>query len=229
MRVHQLTFATLAVVAGLSLTACQNDGGAAQGSPSSSPASSAGSASTGGETAGGDSADAGGAVPGKGSSGSAGKSTTGGSGSGSNTGGKVAKCRTSGLKITATDATVGGDKDKTVAVELKNTGGSTCAISGFAGVDLKTKEGTLSAKRTGEPVVPGTLKSGESTYFGIHYPTNDTGGTGVRITGLVVTPPDETTSVTLRWPGAASLPVTDGSGKPVTVGPIGSAGQGGAQ
>ncbi|MER5987213.1 DUF4232 domain-containing protein, partial [Streptomyces sp. NPDC001787] len=29
------------------------------------------------------------------------------------------------------------------------------------------------------------------------------------------------------WPGAPTLPVTDGSGSPVTVGPIGSAGQGG--
>ncbi|CAM5239485.1 hypothetical protein SSPIM334S_06033 [Streptomyces spiroverticillatus] len=222
MRVRKLTFAALAVAAGLSLTACQNDDGAAQGGPASAPtnaSSSGGEGATGG-------AGSGDATPDQGSGGSAGKSTTGG---GSDTGGKVAKCRTDGLKITATDATVGGDEDKTVAVELKNTGGSACAISGFAGVDLKTKEGTLSAKRTGEPVVPGTLKSGESTYFGIHYPTNDTGGTGVRITGLVVTPPDETKSVVLAWPGAASLPVTDGSGKPVTVGPIGSAGQGGAQ
>ncbi|MFI8438638.1 DUF4232 domain-containing protein, partial [Streptomyces sp. NPDC079020] len=29
------------------------------------------------------------------------------------------------------------------------------------------------------------------------------------------------------WPGAATLPVTDGTGSPVTVGPMGSAGQGG--
>ncbi|MEE1735706.1 DUF4232 domain-containing protein, partial [Streptomyces sp. BE147] len=71
------------------------------------------------------------------------------------------------------------------------------------------------------------LKDGESTFFGITYPLNESGGSGVRITGLVVTPPDETKSVTLDWPGAATLPVTDGSGSPVTVGPIGSAGQGG--
>lgn len=63
--------------------------------------------------------------------------------------------------------------------------------------------------------------------FGITYPINDSGGSGVRITGLVVTPPDETKSVTLDWPGGSSLPVTDGSGTPVRVGPLGSAGQGG--
>ena len=45
--------------------------------------------------------------------------------------------------------------------------------------------------------------------------------------GLVVTPPDETKSVSLQWPGAATLPVTEGGGSPVRVGPIGSAGQGG--
>jgi hypothetical protein len=43
----------------------------------------------------------------------------------------------------------------------------------------------------------------------------------------VVTPPDETKAATIPWPGAATLPVTDGTGSPVTVGPIGSAGQGG--
>ncbi|MGR6997233.1 DUF4232 domain-containing protein [Yinghuangia aomiensis] len=81
---------------------------------------------------------------------------------------------------------------------MKNTGSRTCAISGYAGVDLKTNAGTLSAVRNGDPVVQGTLKSGESVSFGIFYPVNDTGGSGVRITGLVVTPPDETKSVTLQ-------------------------------
>jgi hypothetical protein len=42
-----------------------------------------------------------------------------------------------------------------------------------------------------------------------------------------VTPPNETKTVTLRWPGAGTLPVTAGTGSPVQVGPVGSAGQGG--
>jgi hypothetical protein len=42
-----------------------------------------------------------------------------------------------------------------------------------------------------------------------------------------VTPPGETKTVTFDWPGAATLPVTDGSGSPVKVGPAGNAGQGG--
>ncbi|MGW7412499.1 DUF4232 domain-containing protein [Streptomyces sp. NPDC054863] len=225
MRAHKLTFAALAVAAGLSLTACQNnEDGTGQSAPSSAPTEAS---STGGSGSGGAGQDAGKDSSGKDSAGkgSGGQGAT--AGSGSPEGGKVEKCRTDGLKITAADATVGGDADHTVAVELKNTGGSDCAISGYAGVDLKTNSGSLSAKRSGEPVVADILKSGESTYFGIHYPVNKSGGSGVRITGLVVTPPDETKSVTLAWPGSGTLPVTDGSGSQVKIGPMGSAGQGG--
>lgn len=196
MRVSKLTFAALAVVAGLSLTACQNDddGGTGKSDPSSSSAAS---------------------------------SSGGGSGSGgSDENGKAGKCRTDELEITAADRTIDGDGERTVAVTLKNGGGRDCTLSGYAGVDLKTSEGTVSAERSGEQADPVVLKDGKSTYFGITYPDNDSGGSGVRVTGLVVTPPNETKSVTLDWPGAATLPVTDGSGSPVKVGPMGGIGQG---
>ncbi|MFI5853135.1 DUF4232 domain-containing protein [Streptomyces parvulus] len=226
MRVHKLTFAALAVAASLSLTACQNDDDAA--GQSDRPAAS-GEASASGGSGSGDSQQGGGEE-------SAGENTDGqeaaaGGGSdtasGSGGGGKAGKCRTDELKFKAIDSTIDGDPNGTVAVELTNGGGRECSISGYAGVDLKTASGTLSAERSGEPVVPGTLEDGESVAFGIQYPINDSGGSGVRITGLVVTPPDETKSVTLDWPGAATLPVTDGTGSAVKVGPIGSAGQGG--
>jgi hypothetical protein len=131
------------------------------------------------------------------------------------------------LEITAKDNTIDGDPDGTVVVELTNHSGRDCTISGYAGVDLKTSAGSLSAKRTGQQAGSAVLKNGKSTYFPVNYPFNKSGGSGVRVTGLVVTPPDETKSVTLNWPGAATLPVTDGSGSPVKVGPVGSAGQGG--
>ncbi|MER5849787.1 DUF4232 domain-containing protein [Streptomyces sp. NPDC002012] len=224
MRVQKLTFAALAVVAGLSLTACQN-GEDDMGQTAPSSASSASSAS-GGSGSGGSDQDGGKDSAGKDSAGkgSGGKGTAAGTGSSGN--GKVGKCRTDELEITAIDSTIDGDPDGTVAVELKNGGGRDCVLSGYAGVDLKTSAGSLSAKRTGEKATPMTLKNGKSVYFGINYPINTSGGSGVRITGLVVTPPDETKSVTLDWPGAATLPVTDGSGSPVKVGPMGSAGQG---
>ncbi|MFJ3173934.1 DUF4232 domain-containing protein [Streptomyces roseus] len=227
MRVHKLTFAALAVAASLSLTACQNgDGGTEQGGPSSaSTPSSASSPSSpsGGPSSG--SADQGGGKDSAGK-GTAGQGAAAGSGSGSGGSGTSGKCRTDELAITAVDSTIGGDAEGTVAVTLKNRGSRECAISGYAGVDLKTNSGSLSAKRTGQQSGPGVLKPGKSVSFGINYPLNTSGGSGVRVTGLVITPPDETMSVTLEWPGAATLPVTEGGGSPVKVGPIGSAGQG---
>lgn len=215
MRLHKLTFAALAVAATLSLTACDDEDVNGQSDPSS--ASTATSSSGGSERSGGKNSD--GNADGQGTI----------AGTGSNENGKIDKCRTDELDITAIDSTIGGDADLSVAVEFKNGGGRDCAISGYAGVDLETDSGSLSAERTGQEPVATILKDGEAVAFGINYPANDSGGSGVRVTGLVVTPPDETKSVTLDWPGAASLPVTEDGGSPVKVGPIGSAGQGGAQ
>ncbi|MFE2143841.1 DUF4232 domain-containing protein [Streptomyces sp. NPDC059456] len=226
MRVHKLTFAALTLAAGLSLTACQSDDdGPAQSGPSSSAGASAPS------TAPSAAASAAGSPSGGGKGGGKGTGTGSAAGTGSaesGKGGTSDTCRTDELEITAKDHTIDGDHEGTVAVELKNRGGRDCVISGYAGVDLKTASGSLSAQRTGEKSGRTVLKKGRSTAFGISYPFNTSGGSGVRVTGLVVTPPDETKSVTLGWPGAGTLPVTDGAGSPVKVGPIGSAGQGGA-
>ncbi|MEE1842747.1 MULTISPECIES: DUF4232 domain-containing protein [unclassified Streptomyces] len=224
MRVQKLTLAALAVVAGLSLTACQNgedDLGQAAPSSGSSAASASGGSGSGGSAAQNGGKDS--AGKGSGGQGTGGQGASAGTGSEANS--KVGKCRTDDLDITATDSTIGGDTEGTVAVEFKN-GGPDCVLSGYAGIDLKTNAGSLSAERTGEKATPMTLKNGKSVYFGINYPLNTSGGSGVRITGLVVTPPDETKSFSLEWPGAATLPATDGSGSQVKVGPMGSAGQG---
>ncbi|MER7928388.1 MULTISPECIES: DUF4232 domain-containing protein [unclassified Streptomyces] len=237
MRVHKLTFAALAVAAGLSLTACQSgndNAGQGQSDPSSTSSASTGAGSNSGSNSGANSTSTSGssgtnASDRSGASTGTGSSSGSGSGSGSGTGAsaKTGKCRTADLRITAQDGTIGGDTDGTVVVTLTNRSGHGCTVAGYAGVDLKTGAGTLSAKRTGQGTVSAVLKNGESTYFPVSYPLNTSGGSGVRITGLVVTPPDETHSVTLAWPGATSLPVTDGSGASVKVGPLGSAGQGG--
>ncbi|MFF8596955.1 DUF4232 domain-containing protein [Streptomyces sp. NPDC015220] len=236
MRVRKLTLAALAVAASLSLTACQNDDGGTtgQGDPSaaataSSPDGGTGAGSGSGRGGGAQDSDgAGSAGNGSAGKGSSAQGAAAGSGSGAAGGtGKAAVCRTDELEITAVDSTIDGDPDRTVAVTMKNHGGRDCTISGYAGVDLKLKEGSLSAKRTGENATSSVLKNGQSIAFGIHYPSNDSGGSGVRVTGLLVTPPNETRTVTLKWPGAATLPVTDGTASQVTVGPVGSAGQGG--
>ncbi|MGW3240377.1 DUF4232 domain-containing protein [Streptomyces olivaceus] len=230
MRVHKLTIAALAVAAGLSLTACQGDSDNADGQStgsSNSSSSSNGAKDTGGKDTDGKSAD--GENTAVGGAGSDGASDGGsGSGKGSGTDSETAKCLTDHLEITAADGTVGGDPEETVVVGFKNAGAKDCLLTGYAGVDLKTNYGRVSAERTGQEADPVVLKSGEDVFFGVTYPKNDSGGSGVRVEGLVVTPPNETKSVTLDWPGKASLPVTeDGSGTAVQVGPIGSAGQGG--
>ncbi|QEU94333.1 DUF4232 domain-containing protein [Streptomyces kanamyceticus] len=224
MRVRKLTtFAALAVAASLSLTACNGDDVASGDSSSASSSSSGGGSDQGGsnDTAGKDSGGEKPAPAGKDSAGS-------GSGSGSGQSGTGGKCRTDDLNITASDSTIDGDTDGSVAVTFEN-GGADCTLSGFAGVDLKTSEGDLSATRTGQGASPMTLKSGKSVSFSVGYPVNDSGGSGVRVTSLVVTPPGETKSFSVEWPGSGTLPVTDGSGSPVKVFAIGSAGQGGAQ
>ncbi|MFE9854980.1 DUF4232 domain-containing protein [Streptomyces sp. NPDC005780] len=227
MRAHRITFAALVVAAGLSLTACQNgDDGAAASDPSSASSASAASSSGGGSGSGGSDQDGGKESAGTGSDGK-GTAAPADSGSGSDSSGKTAKCTTDGLEISATNNFIDGDPDGTVVVALTNGSGADCVISGFAGVDLKTNAGDISATRKGEPGDPYILKNGKEIDFYVSYPLNESGGSGVRITGLVVTPPNETKSVTLAWPGNSSLPVTDGSGSSVLVGPIGSAGQGG--
>ncbi|MEU4052952.1 DUF4232 domain-containing protein [Streptomyces olivaceus] len=230
MRVHKLTIAALAVAAGLSLTACQGDSdnadGQSTGSSNSSSSSNDGKDTAGKDTDGKSADGENTAVGGGGSDGA----SDGGSGSGKGSGkdSETAKCLTDHLEITAADGTVGGDQEETVVVGFKNAGAKDCLLTGYAGVDLKTNYGRVSAERTGQEADPVVLKSGEDVFFGVTYPKNDSGGSGVRVEGLVVTPPNETKSVTLDWPGKASLPVTeDGSGTPVRVGPIGSAGQGG--
>ncbi|MGW6025121.1 DUF4232 domain-containing protein [Streptomyces sp. NPDC055214] len=197
--------AVVGLVAALSLTACNGDDNAsADTKPSASaPAPDSDSA-------------------GKGDGGGTGEAATGG-GAGTDTDtdtdtddtnadkAKTGICRTDELEVNATDNTT----DKTegvVTVVFKNGGGRDCTIKGYAGVDLTASTGdTLSVSRNGEQPMPGVLKDGESAAFNITFPYNNSGGSGVRITKLVVTPPNETKHVTLDWP-AGTLPVTDGEG-----------------
>lgn len=224
MRVHKLTFAALAVAATLSLSACNDGDDSAGDSPS---AESTASSSSGGSGSGGAEQDGGKDSAGKDSGGKDSAGQGAATGGGSDASAKSGKCRTDELDISASDSTIDGDTEGTVAVTFKNGGGRDCALTGFAGVDLKTSEGDLSATRTGQSS-PMTLKDGESVSFGVTYPVNDSGGSGVSVTGLVITPPGETKSFSIEWPGASTLPVTEDGGSPVKVGPMGSAGQGGA-
>ncbi|WP_307866092.1 DUF4232 domain-containing protein [Streptomyces smyrnaeus] len=139
--------------------------------------------------------------------------TGGGSGGGAADSGF---CKTPGLAM----STSSGMAEGTLLVNLRNTSSATCTLRGFPGVDLKSNAGSFNAARnnTAPPTV--TLQPGQTTRFTLHYPRNDTGGSGVTVTSLVVTPPNETQSQTL--PTSINLPVSDSPTPPVTVGPVGA-------
>ncbi|TXS31475.1 DUF4232 domain-containing protein [Streptomyces sp. adm13(2018)] len=218
MRMNRLAVTAVAVVAGLSLSACGGDA-TDTAAPSSPSATSAGTPTQSptpeeDESAGTTAPDEGPTDEGSR------RQESGGTG-------KTERCHTDDLTIKASDATVGDDPTKAVAVELRNTSDRSCSIRGFAGVNLLSSERAIPAKRRDQKDDGTTLKPGEPTFFGIFYRGNGSGGSGVRIRGLVVTPPDETKSVTLKWPGEPSLPITEDPETTVEIGPMGSIGQGG--
>ncbi|MFB7758494.1 DUF4232 domain-containing protein [Streptomyces sp. NPDC056121] len=198
MRVQKFFLLAVAVVAGLSLTACQSG-------DDSSSAQSSGSQNSGGSSA----------SAGKGT-GTAGSGATAGGSSGSASGTGTGACKTSQLAFSSS----GGMAEGTLIVNLKNTGSATCTLKGFPGADLKGKDGTVSAERSKLAPPTVSVEAGEETRFTLHYPSNDSGGSGVTFTSLVVTPPDETHSHTL--PVSINVPVSDGSGPAITVDPVGT-------
>ncbi|MYS07582.1 DUF4232 domain-containing protein [Streptomyces sp. SID6041] len=220
MRMNRLAVTAVAVVAGLSLSACGGDDGATDtAAPPSPSATSAGTPTQSPSPEEDDSAGTTAPEEGPTDEGSTGQESGGT--------GKTERCHTDDLTIKASDATIGDDPTKAVAVELRSTSARSCSIRGFAGVNLLSSEGAIPAKRRDQKDDGTTLKPGERTFFGIFYQGNDSGGSGVKIKGLVVTPPDETKSVTLKWPGEPSLPITENPETTVEIGPMGSIGQGG--
>ncbi|MEU1329833.1 DUF4232 domain-containing protein [Streptomyces sp. NPDC005865] len=215
--------AGLALIGTLGLTACNGDD---NGSSDAASQSSGGSAGVPANSSGG-SGGSGGSSGQKGGSGGSGNGGAGNdsgqgtaAGTGSNKGGKVDICRSDELEVSAID----NSTDKTegvVTVQFKNGGGRDCSISGYAGVDLKTATGdTMSVDRNGEQTHPDILKDGESAAFNITFPANTSGGSGIRITNILVTPPNETKTVTVSWP-AGTMPVSDGSsGGKLSIGPV---------
>ena len=193
-----LSAATL-VATGMALTACgPNDSGSAPASSSASNATqpAAGSGTSGSTTGG---------------------STSGASGSGTG-GGSAARaaCRTANLSFGSS----GGMAEGEVLINLKNAGPKACSLHGFPGVDLKGRDGTVSAARSKMAAPMVTLSPGQTTHFTLHYPPNHSGGSGVTFTSVVVTPPNETHSHTMSL--GINVPVDGKSAPGITVDPVGA-------
>lgn len=110
--------------------------------------------------------------------------------------------------------------EDSLIVHMENTGSAACALKGFPGVGLKSKDGTVSAARSEREAPLVNVEPGEVTRFTLNYPPYHSGGSGVKFTKLVVTPSNETHSHTL--PVDISVPVTDGSGSDIRVHPVGT-------
>ncbi|MFD7506082.1 DUF4232 domain-containing protein [Streptomyces sp. NPDC059850] len=203
MRVQKISLLALTVAAGLSLSACQGGDSSSQGSGDSS-ASAAPKSDTGTDSPDGSS--------GSGSSGDIGASGGAEAGGGASSG----ACKTSQLEFSSSH----GMGEGTLLVNLKNTGSADCTLQGFPGVDLKSKDGSISAERGDDTPQKVSVKPGEETRFTLTYPPNTSGGTGATFTSLAVTPPGETHAASV--PVTINVPASDSATSAVTVEPVGS-------
>ncbi|WP_328866646.1 DUF4232 domain-containing protein [Streptomyces sp. NBC_00304] len=190
--------AAVGLAATLSLTACGNDGSAktsaAKGSSNSSSSSSGDSSKSGGGSQAGDvKPDSGGGVE---THSDAASGTSG-------TSGKATFCKTEDLAIDAVDAST-DDVSGRINVTMINRGPTTCSATGFPGVDIKDLDNTSSPVERGhaQPRVT-TLKPGDAAVFDIAYDRDNSDDSLTNPTDILVTPPNETHSVNLKWPEGA--------------------------
>ncbi|MEV8566234.1 DUF4232 domain-containing protein [Streptomyces sp. NPDC051322] len=160
-------------------------------------------------------------------------STSGTSDKGSTAGGSGStRCHTAGLKAAFAaggDAVpdMKSDKQTQASVALTNTGSRNCTLTGFPGVDLignQADDGTWSLPRSSKPVTTITLAPGATTDFTITLGATTQTGSGTFEPGLVrITPPNEKTQFSLKWPFGGAVIQQDGATHPATfVNPIGS-------
>ncbi|MFE4255532.1 DUF4232 domain-containing protein [Streptomyces sp. NPDC056910] len=194
--------AAIGVAATLSLSACGSDN---SGKDSSSKGSSSSSSSS---SDGGSKSDAG-----SGSGNSEASNAKSGSGKGTEaeeaangtteTGSKVTFCKTEDLAIDATDAAP-DEASGRIDITMINRGSTTCSATGFAGVDIKDADNTSNPIERGhaQPRVT-ILKPGDAAVFNLAYDIDNTGNSLSSPTDILVTPPNETHTVSLKWPAGA--------------------------
>jgi hypothetical protein len=134
------------------------------------------------------------------------------------------RCHTSDLSLSfetggdaAPDTT--SSSQQTTGISVHNRSSHTCLVGGFPGLDLDGGSTNWSLTRQSAHYSAISLKSGDNTDFQITF-LPDPGGKWTP-KSVVVTPPNETTSVTLGWPWGP-VQLQDGATHPGTyVGPIG--------
>ncbi|MFD7663122.1 DUF4232 domain-containing protein [Streptomyces sp. NPDC059788] len=235
-RTLRVAAAALTAAAALSLTACSGSDAAAPkagGQSGAAETGGAGSAESGGAGSSAGTQDSGtqpdsaksgsgnGTSPRAGSGGGA--PSHAGSGNGAAKGGGKSKfCRTNELMMQAADSSP-DQKTGDVTVQMTNKGGRTCSVTGFAGVDLKDADGTSApVHRGGEQPRITDLKVGDTATFSISYKVDSSGDSLASPTNIIVTPPNETHSVSLKWP-AEALKLAGPYDEKIQVHPVGIA------
>ncbi|MCK7626268.1 DUF4232 domain-containing protein [Streptomyces sp. RS10V-4] len=238
-RTLRVAAAALTAAAALSLTACSGSDTAAA-KPAGRPGAAADAGGTGAAPEAGGTGSAagapgtaarpdnatsgsGGATSSRAGSGGAAPSRAGSGNGAAHSGGKSAFCRTGELAMEAVNSSPDqqvGD----VTVRMTNKGSRTCSATGFAGVDLKDTDGTSApVHRGGEQPRVTDLKPGDTATFSISYQVDASGDSLASPTHLIVTPPNETHSVSLKWP-ADALKLAGPYDDKIQVHPVGIAG-----
>jgi hypothetical protein len=114
--------------------------------------------------------------------------------------------------------TTGEAGQRHTAVVWTNTSPQACTMTGFGGVDLQGPDDpmgpTFSLRRAEEQASTVRLQPGDAAHTTITWLPPQDGSEWVP-TGMLVTPPDETRSASLEWPGGAVLR-QDGATRPGT-------------
>ena len=199
MRITRVPFAVASCAAGLLLAGCGGDGWPSAAGPVATPSASASASAT--------PAPATGTATGT-------PAPTGGNEDG------TGRCTDAELDA-AVGATTGEAGQRHTTVVWTNTSSRSCTTSGFGGADLRGPDDptfgpSYSLPRSAEQPAPVRLEPGGTAHTVITWlPGGDW-----TPTELVVTPPDETTSSVLRWPGAA-VQRQDGATRPGSyIGPV---------
>ncbi|MFE6685185.1 DUF4232 domain-containing protein [Streptomyces sp. NPDC057743] len=229
-RAVRVAAAALTATAALSLTACSgSDANAAklagQSGASAGSVGAEGGASGSSEAQGTDKQE-GKTQPGSGEAksgtGEANSSRAHAGNGGAKGGGKSRFCRTSDLVIEAGNSSH-DQKTGDITIQMTSKAGSTCSVTGFAGVDLKDADGTSAPVHRGREVPRITnLKPGDTATFSISYQADVSGDSQTNPTNIIVTPPNETHSVSLKWP-ADALKLGGSYDESIKVHPVGIA------
>ncbi|MET7899593.1 DUF4232 domain-containing protein [Streptomyces mirabilis] len=200
--------AAISLAATLSLTACSGDGSGKDSSAkgASTPPSAASSSTSDADSKPGSGSNSGDSTATNTKPDSGDQDTQAGTGStnsAAKTSNKVTFCKTKDLAIDATNAA----PDKTsgrINITMINRGSTTCSATGFAGVDIKDADHTSNPIERGhaQPRIT-TLKPGDAAIFDLAYTIDTTGNSLATPTNILVTPPNETHTVSLEWPAAA--------------------------